>query len=131
MADDLGLPRQVCKGHAQRAEELQSLAKEDWDGSLKAIGMTSEQATADLDRLRELVRRRQPEQGEELEKKPLSRHLLRIIPLYDPLPRAQPRCCPHTAAASADGEEPPLRSLKRRPRRAAGTGRPGSAPPGP
>jgi hypothetical protein len=48
-------------------EELRSLAKEDSDGSLRAIGVAPEQAVADLDRLKKLVRERQPEQEKELE----------------------------------------------------------------
>ncbi len=73
VADSLGLPHQVCKSHVQRnteqlVGELRSLAKEDRDGSLKAIGVTPEQAVADLERLQELVQERQPEQGEELER---------------------------------------------------------------
>jgi hypothetical protein len=48
-------------------EELRSLAKEDRDGSLRAIGVAPEQAVADLDRLKKLVRERQPEQEKELE----------------------------------------------------------------
>ncbi len=71
VADDLGLPHQVCKSHVQRnteqlVEELRSLTKEDSDGSLRAIGVTPEQAVADLDRLKEVVRERQVEQGKEL-----------------------------------------------------------------
>jgi len=69
VADDLGLFHQICKSHVQRnteqlVEELQSLAKEDRDGSLRAIGVTAAQAVADLERLKELVQERQPEQGE-------------------------------------------------------------------
>ena len=79
VADDLGLPHQVCKSHVQRnteqlVEELRSLAKEDSDGSLRAIGVTPEQAVADLDRLKEVVRERQVEQGKEL-KAMLERYL--------------------------------------------------------
>ena len=72
VADGLGLPHQVCKSHVRRnteqlVEELRSLAKEDRDGSLRGIGVTPEQAVADLDRLKELVQERQPEQWKELE----------------------------------------------------------------
>jgi transposase-like protein len=72
VADELGLFHQICKSHVQRnteqlVEELQSLAKEDCDGSLRAIGVTAAQAVADLERLKELVQERQPEQGKELE----------------------------------------------------------------
>jgi hypothetical protein len=55
-------------------EELRSLAKEDSDGSLSALGVSAEQAVADLDRLKELVRERQPEQGQAL-KTMLERYL--------------------------------------------------------
>jgi endonuclease/exonuclease/phosphatase family metal-dependent hydrolase len=49
-------------------------ATEDGDGSLRAIGATPDQAVADLDRLQEVVRERQPEQGKEW-KAMLERHL--------------------------------------------------------
>jgi len=51
VADDLGLPHQVCKSHVRRnteqlVEDLRSLAKEDSDGSLSALGVSAEQAVA-------------------------------------------------------------------------------------
>jgi len=72
VADDLGLSHPICKSHVQRnteqlVEELQSLAKEDREGSLRAIGVAAAQAVADLERLKELVQQRQAEQGKELE----------------------------------------------------------------
>ena len=71
VADDLGLGHQVCKSHVQRntealVEELKAAAGRDADGSLAAIGVSPEQAVADLHRLEELVRHRQPQQGREL-----------------------------------------------------------------
>ncbi|MGC8946766.1 MAG: hypothetical protein ACP5N6_11515, partial [Anaerolineae bacterium] len=66
VADELGLAHQVCKSPGRRnterlVEELKALAKADADGSLKAIGVSPEQAVADLDRLK-----RRPEDGVEL-----------------------------------------------------------------
>lgn len=73
VADQLGLAHQVCKGHVKRnterlVEELQGLAQADRDGSLGAIGVTPEQAVGDLERLRELVRWRRPEDAVEIER---------------------------------------------------------------
>jgi hypothetical protein len=69
--DELGLEQQVCKGHVKRnteglIEELQSSATTDTDRSLTAIGITPEQALADLERLAELIRTRRPEDVDEL-----------------------------------------------------------------
>src|SRR5438270_6092441 len=71
-ADELGLDHQVCKSHVKRntealIEELRPLAAKDSDGSLKAIGVESAQALADLARLGELIKSRQPQQATELE----------------------------------------------------------------
>jgi hypothetical protein len=71
-ADELGLDHQVCKSHVKRntedlMEELRPLAAKDSDGSLTAIGVEPTQALADLARLGELIKSRQPEQGQELE----------------------------------------------------------------
>ncbi len=68
VADAVGLKHQVCKSHVKRntdalVEALKPLAMQHADGSLAAIGVSSEQAVADLDRLRELVARR-PVDGE-------------------------------------------------------------------
>ena len=73
VADELGLKHQVCKSHVQRnterlVEELVPLAEKDVDGSLGAIGVTPQQATADLRELLKLVRRRDPADGRELER---------------------------------------------------------------
>jgi transposase-like protein len=71
VADELGLGHQVCKSHVQRnteslIEELREAAARDADGSLAAIGVSPEQAVADLKRLEELIRTRQPTQEAEL-----------------------------------------------------------------
>jgi transposase-like protein len=72
VADALGLEQQVCKSHVKRntealIEELKPLAEQDVDGSLAAIGVSPEQAVADLERLGELIRLRRPEDEAELE----------------------------------------------------------------
>jgi transposase-like protein len=71
VADNQGLMHQVCKSHVQRNTDalianLKPLAATDSDGSLAAIGVSPEQAVADLERLGELIRSRQPEQEDEL-----------------------------------------------------------------
>lgn len=71
VADELALEHQVCKGHVTRntetlIENYQALAAQDADGSLSAIGVTPEQALADLERLDELIHSRQPDQEAEL-----------------------------------------------------------------
>lgn len=73
VADEVGLEQQVCKGHVKRntealIENLQEEVASDADGSLAAIDVTPEQAKADLERLGELIRSRQPEGVEELRK---------------------------------------------------------------
>lgn len=70
VADELGLEHQVCKGHVKRntealIESLREAITQD-DGSLAAIGVTCEQALADLERLEVLIKRRQPEDEAEL-----------------------------------------------------------------
>src|SRR5207253_1595862 len=67
-ADDLGLDHQVCKSHVKRntedlIEELCPLTAKESDGRLRAIGVEPAQAVADLVRLGELIKSRQPEQG--------------------------------------------------------------------
>jgi hypothetical protein len=70
-AKRLGLNRQVCKSHVLRNTDAlitsltHALAHD--DGSLAAIGVTTEQALADLARLDELIHARQPEDELELE----------------------------------------------------------------
>jgi transposase-like protein len=71
VADELALEHQVCKGHVKRntealIENLKTLAAQDADGSLSIIGVTPEQAVADLERLGELILRRRPEEEAEL-----------------------------------------------------------------
>ena len=71
VANELGLDHQVCKSHVQRntealLETLRPLVQADRDGSLAAIGVTPEQALADLQRLDELIHSRQPAQEQEL-----------------------------------------------------------------
>ena len=72
VADEVGVQHQVCKAHVLRntdalIEKYQPLVASDADGSLHAIGVSPEQAAADLTRLGELVRSRQREQAPELE----------------------------------------------------------------
>jgi hypothetical protein len=72
VADNLGRDQQVCKGHVKRnteslIEDLQSAVETDADGSLAAIGVSPEQAQADLKRLGELIIKRRPEDEDELE----------------------------------------------------------------
>jgi hypothetical protein len=73
VADDLGLEHQVCKSHVKRntetlIENLKPAVAKDQDGSLAAIGVSPEQAVADLDRLGELTCTRRPEDHTELKK---------------------------------------------------------------
>jgi len=72
VADEIGVQHQVCKAHVLRNTEAlidkyQPMVSTDADGSLKAIGVSSEQAAADLTRLGELVKSRKKEQAPELE----------------------------------------------------------------
>ncbi len=72
IADEVGVQHQVCKAHVLRNTEdliakYQPLVAKDADGSLQAIGVSPQQATADLTRLGELVKSRQREQASELE----------------------------------------------------------------
>ncbi len=72
VADEVGVQHQVCKAHVLRntealIERYQPLVATDADGSLKAIGVSPEQAAADVTRLGELVKSRQKEHAPELE----------------------------------------------------------------
>ncbi len=72
VADEVGVQHQVCKAHVLRntetlIERYQPLVARDADGSLQAIGVSPQQAAADLTRLGELVKSRQREQATELE----------------------------------------------------------------
>jgi transposase-like protein len=83
VADEGGVQHQVCKAHVLRntdalIEKYQPLVASDADGSLHAIGVSPEQAAADLTRLGELVRSRQREQAPELEA--LHRRYLQAAP---------------------------------------------------
>ena len=71
-ADNLGREHQVCKGHVKRnteslIENLEAAVATDGDGSLAAIGVTPEQAQADLKQLGELIITRKPEDVDKLE----------------------------------------------------------------
>jgi transposase-like protein len=73
VADGLGVEHQVCKSHVTRnteaiVETLKAMVESEEGGSLAAIGVTPQQALEDLKRLGELIRSRQPEREEELEK---------------------------------------------------------------
>ncbi len=83
VADEVGVQHQVCKAHVLRntdalIDKYQPLVAQDTDGSLHAIGVSPEQAAADLTRLGELVRSRQREQATELEA--LHRRYLQAVP---------------------------------------------------
>ena len=72
VVDAEDLDQQVCKSHAKRStaaliQSLKDIVASDADGPLAAIGVPPEQAVADLDRLAELVQRRQPRDEAELE----------------------------------------------------------------
>ncbi len=72
VADEMGKMHQICKSHVKRnterlVEEMRPLAERDADGSLEEIGVSPKQAVADLERLLELMKRRQPEDAGELE----------------------------------------------------------------
>lgn len=63
--------QQVCKAHVVRntdslVESLSPTAEQDADGSLAALGISAQQAAADVKRLGELVHSRQPAQATEL-----------------------------------------------------------------
>src|SRR5437588_1007068 len=83
VADEVGVQHQVCKAHVLRntealIERYQPLVAKDADGSLHAIGISPEQAAADLTRLGELVKSRQREQANALEA--LQRRYLEAAP---------------------------------------------------
>src|SRR6516225_3020696 len=72
VADEVGVQHQICKAHVLRNTEAlldtyQPLVAKDADGSLGAIGVSPEQAAADLIRLGELVKSRRREQAAELQ----------------------------------------------------------------
>jgi hypothetical protein len=72
VADEVGMQHQICKAYVLRntetlIERYQLVVAKDADGSLNAIGVSSQQAAADLTRLGELVKSREREQASELE----------------------------------------------------------------
>src|SRR5260370_9075104 len=82
VADEVGVQHQVCKAHVLRntdalIDKYQPFVASDADGSLGAIGVSPQQAAADLTRLGELVRSRHRQQASELE--PL--HQLYVLPV--------------------------------------------------
>ncbi len=86
VADEVGVQHQVCKAHVLRNTEAlidkyQPLVAQDADGSLGAIGVSPQQAAADLTRLGELVKSRQREQATELEA--LHRRYLQATPPHE------------------------------------------------
>jgi hypothetical protein len=83
VADELGLVHQVCKSHVKRNTEaliksLEPLVARDADRSLKAIGVTPEEALADLHRLSILITTRRPEDAAGLGK--MHRHYFGASP---------------------------------------------------
>lgn len=70
-ADELGLDQQVCKAHVVRNTDslvgtLTTAVGTAGDASLAALGVSPDQARADVQRLGELIHDRQPEQAAEL-----------------------------------------------------------------
>src|SRR5207248_6982812 len=83
VADEVGVQHQICKAHVLRntdalIEKYQPLVAKDADGSLHEIGVSPQQAAADLERLGELVKSRQREQATELDA--LHRRYLQACP---------------------------------------------------
>jgi hypothetical protein len=83
VADELGLVHQVCKSRVKRNTEaliksLEPLVARDADRSLKAIGVTPEEALADLHRLSILITTRRPEDAAGLGK--MHRHYFGASP---------------------------------------------------
>jgi len=71
-AEEEGLDQQICKSHVKRntdalIADLRTVVARGTDTSLAALGVTTEQAQADLDRLEQLIQTRQPEGQAELE----------------------------------------------------------------
>lgn len=63
VADEMELAHPVCKNHAQRnterlVEKLQGLTRNNADRSLRAIGVSPEQAVADLEHVKPSVQQR-------------------------------------------------------------------------
>jgi hypothetical protein len=73
VSDETGRAQQVCKSHVGRntdtlVDNLSAIIRTGQDRSLETIGVSAEQALADLDRLKTLIHTRNPEEQEELEK---------------------------------------------------------------
>jgi hypothetical protein len=73
VSDETGRAQQVCKSHVVRntealVEELSALIHTGQDRSLETIGVSAEQALADLAALKQLIHSRQPEEQAELER---------------------------------------------------------------
>jgi hypothetical protein len=73
VSDETGRAQQVCKSHVVRntdalVEELSALIQTGQDRSLETMGVSSEQALADLAALKKLIHSRQPEEQPELER---------------------------------------------------------------
>ena len=73
VSDETGRSQQVCKSHVGRntdalVENLSALIRAGKDHSLETIGVSQDQALADLERLKTLIHTRKPEDQEELEK---------------------------------------------------------------
>ncbi len=71
VATQLGVPQQVCKAHVLRntqalVTQISAAVATNADGSLAAVGVTPDQAQADLQRLATCVQERQPVQENEL-----------------------------------------------------------------
>jgi len=71
-ADQNGMDHQVCKSHVGRntdalIEQMLTSLSNGAEDSLQEIGVTVQQATTDLQRLKELIHLRQPEARDELE----------------------------------------------------------------
>ncbi len=72
VSDETGRAHQVCKSHVGRntdtlVDELSTLIGTGQERSLETIGISSEQALADLARLKTLIHSRQPQEQAELE----------------------------------------------------------------
>ncbi len=83
IADEIGVQHQVCKSHVLRNTEsliqrFGVLLTSEEDASLRAVGVSREQAQADLKRLGELLKSRKREQAAELES--LHRRYLEAVP---------------------------------------------------
>lgn len=73
VAEETGLDQQICKGHVKRntdalIADLRTLLARGTDTSLSTVGITPDQARADLERLEQLIQTRQSEDQTELER---------------------------------------------------------------